>query len=128
MRWNPCRPARHPLRGARTDPSRCASAFWWLRQGPRTRPLSPSRPRIAIHVRRVSERAQIPRHRELACLRPGARGKRLRRALYPNAQGELWVQTFDTIEQPRRALLTFRETYNATWLIERHGFIAPQAF
>jgi putative transposase len=40
----------------------------------------------------------------------------------------LWVQTFDTIEQLRRALLTFRETYNATWLIERHGFIAPQAF
>ena len=40
----------------------------------------------------------------------------------------LWVQTFDTIQQLRRALLTFRETYNATWLIERHGFIAPQAF
>ena len=40
----------------------------------------------------------------------------------------LWVQTFDTIEQLRHALLTFRETYNATWLIERHGFITPQAF
>jgi putative transposase len=40
----------------------------------------------------------------------------------------LWAQTFDTIEQLRHALLTFRETYNATWLIERHGFIAPQAF
>jgi transposase InsO family protein len=40
----------------------------------------------------------------------------------------LWVQTFDTIEQLRRALLAFRETYNATWLIERHGFIAPAVF
>lgn len=40
----------------------------------------------------------------------------------------LWVQTFDTIEQLRRALLVFREIYNATWLIERHGFIAPAAF
>jgi transposase InsO family protein len=40
----------------------------------------------------------------------------------------LWIQTFDTIEQLRRALLSFRETYNATWLIERHGFITPQAF
>ena len=40
----------------------------------------------------------------------------------------LWVRTFDTIEELRYALLTFRETYNATWLIERHGFITPQAF
>jgi putative transposase len=40
----------------------------------------------------------------------------------------LWVQTFETIEQLRQALLAFRETYNAAWLIERHGFIAPTAF
>ena len=40
----------------------------------------------------------------------------------------LWVQTFDTIEDLRQTLLAFRETYNATWLIERHGFITPAAF
>ena len=40
----------------------------------------------------------------------------------------LWVQTFDTIEELRQALLAFRQTYNATWLIERHGFITPTAF
>jgi putative transposase len=40
----------------------------------------------------------------------------------------LWVQTFETVEQLRQALLAFRDTYNATWLIERHGFIAPAAF
>ena len=40
----------------------------------------------------------------------------------------LWVQTFDTIEDLRQALLAFRETYNATWLIQRHGFITPAAF
>src|SRR6185312_8809161 len=40
----------------------------------------------------------------------------------------LWVRTFDTIEDLRQALLAFRETYNATWLIERHGFITPTAF
>jgi len=40
----------------------------------------------------------------------------------------LWVQTFETIEQLRQALLAFRDTYNATWLIERHGFTAPAAF
>jgi hypothetical protein len=40
----------------------------------------------------------------------------------------LWVQTFDTIEDLRQALLAFRESYNATWLIEGHGFITPAAF
>jgi hypothetical protein len=38
------------------------------------------------------------------------------------------VQTFDTIEDLRKALLAFRKSYNATWLIERHGFITPAAF
>jgi putative transposase len=40
----------------------------------------------------------------------------------------LWVQTFETIEDLRQALLAFRQSYNATWLIERHGFITPAAF
>ena len=39
----------------------------------------------------------------------------------------LWVRTFDTVEELRVALLEFRETYNATWLIERHGFRPPSA-
>jgi putative transposase len=39
----------------------------------------------------------------------------------------LWVRTFDTVEQLRQALLDFRETYNASWLIERHGFRPPSA-
>jgi hypothetical protein len=37
----------------------------------------------------------------------------------------LWVRTFETIEELRQALLAFRETYNTTWLIERHGFLSP---
>ena len=40
----------------------------------------------------------------------------------------LWVSTFETIEELRQALLAFRETYNANWLIERHGFMTPTAF
>jgi putative transposase len=39
----------------------------------------------------------------------------------------LWVQTFRTVEDLRRALLAFREIYNTTWLIERHGFRPPSA-
>src|SRR3954465_6470968 len=37
----------------------------------------------------------------------------------------LWVRTFDTVEELRQALLDFRESYNTTWLIERHGFQTP---
>ena len=40
----------------------------------------------------------------------------------------LWVQSFDTIEDLRQALLAFRKSYNHTWLIQRHGFITPTAF
>jgi putative transposase len=37
----------------------------------------------------------------------------------------LWVRTFATVEELRGALLAFRETYNTTWLVERHGFRPP---
>jgi len=40
----------------------------------------------------------------------------------------LWVQTFDTVEDLRQALLALRDTYNTTWLIERHGFLTPAVF
>jgi transposase InsO family protein len=40
----------------------------------------------------------------------------------------LWVRTFETIEELRQALLTFRETYNNSWLIERHGFLSPAEY
>ena len=33
------------------------------------------------------------------------------------------MQHFETIEELRQALLVFRETYNTTWMIERHGFV-----
>jgi len=40
----------------------------------------------------------------------------------------LWVRSFETIEELRQALLVFQETYNTTWLIERHGFLTPADF
>jgi predicted acyl esterase len=33
----------------------------------------------------------------------------------------LWVRRFDTIEELRLALHRFKETYNHTWIIQRHG-------
>ena len=38
----------------------------------------------------------------------------------------LWVRGFDTVEELRRALLEFRETYNATWLITTLKWIRPR--
>ena len=37
----------------------------------------------------------------------------------------LWVRRFDTIEELRQALLAFRQTYNQSWIIERHGYKTP---
>ena len=40
----------------------------------------------------------------------------------------LWMRTFETVEELRQALLAFRDTYNSTWLIERHGYLTPSYF
>jgi putative transposase len=37
----------------------------------------------------------------------------------------LWVRTFATIEELRQAVLAFKERYNRTWIIERHGYKTP---
>ena len=37
----------------------------------------------------------------------------------------LWVRPFDTVEELRLALLAFKQTYNQSWTIERHGYQTP---
>jgi putative transposase len=37
----------------------------------------------------------------------------------------LWVRHFDTVEELRLALIAFKQTYNQSWIIERHGYRAP---
>jgi transposase InsO family protein len=39
----------------------------------------------------------------------------------------LWVQRFATIEDLRQALHAFKDTYNRTWIVERHGYRTPAA-
>ncbi len=39
----------------------------------------------------------------------------------------LWVRDFDTVEELRLALLDFRQRYNQTWILERHGYQTPAA-
>jgi putative transposase len=36
-----------------------------------------------------------------------------------------WAQTFDTVEEPRRALRDFVAHHDATWLVARHGYRTP---
>jgi putative transposase len=37
----------------------------------------------------------------------------------------LWLRSFDTVEELRRALLDFKDRYNRTWIVERHGYRTP---
>src|SRR5690242_12562998 len=54
-----------------------------VRQGDRPRSGRAARPWIAIHVAPLPDGDRLPRHRESARLRPGARGQWLRRAVHP---------------------------------------------
>ncbi len=48
--------------------------------------------------------------------------ERFMRALKENL---LWVRSCSTVEELRPALPAFKDLYNRTWLIERHGFLPP---
>ncbi|MCW2242327.1 hypothetical protein M2351_006983 [Azospirillum canadense] len=37
----------------------------------------------------------------------------------------LWIHTFDTVEDLRRALVEFARHDNETWLVARHGHRTP---
>lgn len=37
----------------------------------------------------------------------------------------LWVRRFATIEELRQALHAFKEVYNQSWIVERHGYRTP---
>jgi putative transposase len=37
----------------------------------------------------------------------------------------LWVRRFNTVEELRLALIAFRQIYNQSWIIERHGYQTP---
>jgi transposase InsO family protein len=38
----------------------------------------------------------------------------------------LWLKRFDTVEDLRAALQDFKDLYNSSWLIQRHGHISPK--
>ena len=59
-----------------------------------------------------------------ACRAPESNGcaERFIRTLKENL---LWVQHFASVEELRLALYAFRQTYNQSWIVERHGYRTP---
>jgi putative transposase len=47
------------------------------------------------------------------------------RFIRPLKEQLLWVRTFSTVEELRRALLDWAHRYNGHWLLERHDFLSP---
>jgi hypothetical protein len=120
------------LRGARAGPAGGARALRRLRQRCRRRPRAPPRPREPVRQPRLPGRDPLPRHRELAGLRAATEGNgcaerfiRVLKGLEPHSGSRLWVRRFDTLEELRLALIAFRQTYNQSWIIERHGYRTP---
>jgi len=90
---------------------------------------SPAPPRLATHVQCVPEQTSIPRHRQLARLCPGTRGKRLRRTLHPHPEEKMpWVRNFTASRSSASHCSNSVRSTTLTWLIERHGFISSTAF
>src|SRR4051794_38897012 len=120
---------RDALRGAGANPPGCAPPLRRDGPGQRPRPGDASRSRLAVHVRPLPEGIAFPGiDSSPAFVRsPEGNGcaERFIRTLKENL---LWVRTFKTVEELRQALLAFRETYNTTWLIERHGFLSPAEY
>src|SRR5262245_29840422 len=128
MRRRPCPFAGISVRGAGTHPSGCAAPLRRLAKGIA----------LGLSVRHdhgsqyMSDYFQkeigfLGIERSPAFVRaPEGNGcaERFIRTLKENL---LWVRHFETIEELRQALLAFREVYNTTWLIERHGFVSPAA-
>jgi putative transposase len=50
---------------------------------------------------------------------------RVLKGLEPHSGSRLWIHRFDTVEELRLALLAFKQTYNRSWIIERHGYRTP---
>jgi len=94
------------------------------RDGGRSRHPSPARqitaddPAIGRHRR--------PRRPAGSARPPGrARPWRAERFIRTLKENLLWVRGFNTIDDLRQALHQFKDTYNRTWIVERHGYRTP---
>jgi len=112
----------------------CARAAAPSPKGSQKGPQAPPRPRQPARGARLPGRDR-PRPLGTAISSASARGPEGVLGLDPRTSAErfirtlkenlLWVRRFATVEELRRALLDFRRCYNATWLVERHGYRTP---
>src|SRR5687768_11183340 len=49
------------------------------------------------------------------------------RVIRTRKENLLWVQRFATIEELRLPLHAFKDSYNQSWIVERHGYQTPAA-
>ena len=120
--------ASHTLPGSGADPSGRAPILWRLRNVAHGLAVRHDHGSQYMSDHFQSEIAFLGIESSPAFVRaPEGNGcaERFIRTLKENL---LWVRHFQTIEELRLALLEFREVYNATWLIERHGFMSPAEF
>ena len=120
-------PSGHPLRGTGANPAgvrRCLGGFaQGIGRGLSVRHDHGSQYMSDAFQQELAFLGVV----KLARLRTGSGGQRLCRALHPHAQGEPAVGAhLRHCRGLRQALLDFREIYNTTWLIERHGFQTPR--
>ena len=85
-----------------------------------------SRPRSASSVSQAHRRScaslKVTAEPVLRPAEPDRGAERFIRTLKENL---LWVRHFATVEELRLALQAFKELYNQTWIIERHGYKTP---
>ena len=58
-------------------------------------------------------------------LRPAEPDRGAERFIRTLKENLLWVRHFATVEELRLALQAFKEIYNQSWIIERHGYKTP---
>jgi len=95
--------------------------------------IRPSPCRVMRLMREHNLRAPVdfgapkgPRSHEGAIIPPAPEGNGcVERVIRTLKEQLLWVKTFDTVEELRRALLEWAELYNERWMIQRHGHISP---
>jgi putative transposase len=126
---NPCECAGHALRGTGIDPPGCAAALRGFAKdiacGLAVRHDHGSQ-YMSDHVQKeIAFRGIESLPAFVRAPEGNGCAERFIRTLRENL---LWLRYLETIEELRQALIEFRETYNSTWLIERHGFVSPAAF
>jgi hypothetical protein len=107
-------PLDQATRGQRRQPSASGSDLWMPGSGPGCRGLTLCQPLPGVLARVVTRLVREPEGNGCAGLFVRTLKESLRR-----------VHRFDGIEELRQTLHGFKNTYNRTWIVERHRYRTP---